>query len=169
MADLDALLQQRAIRRVPADPEEAQALLEAARRHLKASRAILEIDRAGAYVLCAMRVPAPLARLAHPSAQGPSGRAARATAPANGLTSHRPIHWTSCDAVRKAVTAHMTHHGYAVTAKAGAHAAVVEYASTLNEPSVEPFDRMRRNRNRSEYGTREFSESEVQTDTDKLR
>ena len=124
MADLDALLQRRAIRRVPADPEEAEALLEAARRHLKASRAILEIDRAGAYIL-------------------------------------------AYDAVRKAVTAHMTHHGYAVAAKTGAHAAVVEYASTLNEPSVEPFDRMRRNRNRSEYGTREFSESEVQTDTDK--
>ena len=61
----------------------------------------------------------------------------------------------------------MTHHGYAVAAKTGAHAAVVEYASTLNEPGVEPFDRMRRNRNRSEYGTREFSESEVQADTDK--
>jgi hypothetical protein len=61
------------------------------------------------------------------------------------------------DAARKAVTAHMQVNGYRPTNQVGAHQAVVLYAeATLAQGSagtaVAAFDRMRRVRNRSEYG-----------------
>ncbi|MGH9039941.1 MAG: hypothetical protein ACRDZ3_06900 [Acidimicrobiia bacterium] len=61
------------------------------------------------------------------------------------------------DAAGKAVTAHMLAHGYRATNRVDAHQAVVLYAeATLAQgtaaPSVTAFDRMRRLRNRSEYG-----------------
>jgi uncharacterized protein (UPF0332 family) len=122
MAELGELLARGSIRRVPADGAEAAALLAAARRHLEAARRILDVDRAGAYVL-------------------------------------------AYDAARKAVTAHLAAQGLAVASRPGAHAAVADYAMTLGQPrTFRALDRMRRNRNRSEYGTREFSVSEVDRD-----
>lgn len=61
------------------------------------------------------------------------------------------------DAARKAVTAHMQANGYRATNRVGTHQAVVLYAeATLAQgvagPDVAAFDRMRRVRNRSEYG-----------------
>lgn len=61
------------------------------------------------------------------------------------------------DAARKAVTAHMLAHGYRSANQVGAHQAVVLYAEAIlgvgsAAAAVAAFDRMRRVRNRSEYG-----------------
>lgn len=73
------------------------------------------------------------------------------------------------DAARKAVSARMLADGYrAKSDRPGAHRAVVLYAeAVLTEHSSEHvahFDRIRRTRNRSEYGPREISRGEVVTD-----
>ncbi len=62
------------------------------------------------------------------------------------------------DSARKAVDAHMLASGYRVKAhRPGAHAATAEYAElqwdgTPSENSARRLDRIRRNRNRAEYG-----------------
>lgn len=62
------------------------------------------------------------------------------------------------DAARKAVTAHMLVSGFRATKhKIGAHSAVVDYAEAALGAAgygdqIKGFDRMRRTRNRSEYG-----------------
>jgi hypothetical protein len=70
------------------------------------------------------------------------------------------------DAARKAVWAHMLANGYRPTSAPGAHAAATMYAveALADEPSIVHFDRMRRSRNRSEYGTAHFSKRVVDTD-----
>ena len=69
------------------------------------------------------------------------------------------------DAARKAGTAHMLANGYRVTPRAGAHQAVVAYAEeTLGGADVAHLDRMRRNRNRSEYDVKVFGAAEVDAD-----
>ena len=75
------------------------------------------------------------------------------------------------DAARKAVSAHMLTNGYRVRNAAGAHAAVAEYAArTLSEePSAAQLDRMRRNRNRSEYGHAHFNDRVVAADLEHAR
>jgi hypothetical protein len=61
-------------------------------------------------------------------------------------------------AARKAVTSHLFEQGYRVVkSRLGGHDAVVRYAeavlaNTSASAAVAEFDRMRRNRNRSEYG-----------------
>jgi hypothetical protein len=70
----------------------------------------------------------------------------------------------------KAVTAHLFDHGYRVVkSRLGGHDAVVRYAEaalagSAARESVLQLDRMRRTRNRSEHGARQFSEAEIRED-----
>ena len=78
------------------------------------------------------------------------------------------------DAARKAVAADMVVHGYRTKDRPGAHAAVVLYAEEalrLSEAgdALANFDRMRRSRNRTEYGAIELPTSQVRTDLDHAR
>lgn len=72
-------------------------------------------------------------------------------------TSDPPLAYVALyDAARKAILAHMLANGLRETARPGAHQAVVEYAQAAlddDEPSeaLLRLDRLRRNRNRSEY------------------
>lgn len=66
------------------------------------------------------------------------------------------------DAARKAVWAHMLAHGYRPTNAPGAHAAAAIYASSVLD--AREFDRMRRSRNRSEYGTTHLGKRVLETD-----
>lgn len=69
------------------------------------------------------------------------------------------------DAARKSVAAALLRRGHRVLSRPGAHQALARFAKDLgrshDEPSLARLDRLRRNRNRSEYGTRTFGESEV--------
>lgn len=69
------------------------------------------------------------------------------------------------DAARKSVAAALLTTGHRVLSRPGAHIALARYARSLAEDIAEPallsLDRMRRNRNRSEYGSRTFSVSEA--------
>jgi len=69
------------------------------------------------------------------------------------------------DAARKSVAAALLKTGHRVKARPGAHQALAQYAKGLsgpaNEPALARFDRLRRNRNRSEYGSRSFGQAEV--------
>src|ERR671937_689796 len=65
------------------------------------------------------------------------------------------------DAARKAATAHMLARGLRVTNQPGAHATTGRYALVEVGEAFAPFDRMRRRRNRSEYGTSFVSQAEV--------
>jgi hypothetical protein len=71
-----------------------------------------------------------------------------------------------CDAARKAVSAHMLANGYRARNAPGGHAAVAAYAAEIlgHEPSAVQLDRMRRSRNRSEYGQAHFTARVVATD-----
>jgi hypothetical protein len=74
------------------------------------------------------------------------------------------------DAARKAVAAHMAANGYrARSDRPGAHAAVVVYAEEAldgeaREESLQHFDRMRRVRNRLEYGGVTVGRAQVEND-----
>ena len=74
------------------------------------------------------------------------------------------------DAARKAVTAHMRAAGYrAKSDRPGAHAAVVAYAEealagVADAGSLEQLDRMRRLRNRTEYGGFTVGRAQVEAD-----
>ncbi len=69
------------------------------------------------------------------------------------------------DAARKAVAAALLMDGHRVLSRPGAHRALAEYSDWLatetGERALTRFDRMRRNRNQSEYGSRTFGEAEV--------
>jgi HEPN domain-containing protein len=69
------------------------------------------------------------------------------------------------DAARKAVAAALLMTGYRVRSRPGSHQALAQYASVLaretGEPALDQFDRFRRERNRSEYGSRSFGKAEV--------
>jgi hypothetical protein len=65
------------------------------------------------------------------------------------------------DAARKAATAHMLARGLRVTNQPGAHATTGRYALIELGEAFASFDRMRRRRNRSEYGTSFVSQAEV--------
>lgn len=77
------------------------------------------------------------------------------------------------DAARKSVAAALLKTGHRVKARPGAHQALAQYAKSLSSPMGEPalarFDRLRRNRNRSEYGPRNFGQAEVQEAIDTAR
>lgn len=69
------------------------------------------------------------------------------------------------DAARKSVAGVLLMSGYRVLSRPGSHLALAQYADALaiqvNEPALNRFDRLRRNRNRSEYGSRTFGKAEV--------
>ncbi len=73
------------------------------------------------------------------------------------------------DGARKAVTAHMLARGYRARNRPGTHAAVCLYAEAAlatgeRAGAVRELDRMRRDRNRSEYWIRPFGAAELETD-----
>ena len=73
------------------------------------------------------------------------------------------------DATRKALAALMLSEGYRARAVPGSHRAVTQYAERLEAPDevmghLRQADRIRRNRNRSEYGIRTFGAEEVTAD-----
>lgn len=74
------------------------------------------------------------------------------------------------DAARKAVDAHMLMSGYRVNkSRLGANEATARYASSAlgsgpHGESARRFDRMRRNRNRSEYGAWQIGRSTLEAD-----
>jgi len=69
------------------------------------------------------------------------------------------------DAARKAVAAALLMTGHRVRSRPGSHQALAQYAKVLargtDELALEQFDRLRRERNRSEYGSRSFGTAEV--------
>ncbi len=69
------------------------------------------------------------------------------------------------DAARKSVAAALLMSGHRVLSRPGSHQALAQYAGALatqvDEPALNRFDRLRRNRNRSEYGSRTFGKAEV--------
>jgi hypothetical protein len=73
------------------------------------------------------------------------------------------------DAARKAILAHMLVHGYREVARLGAHQAIVEYGlaalgSSEAVESLARLNRLRRNRNRSEYESWEPSPQAIESD-----
>lgn len=79
------------------------------------------------------------------------------------------------DAARKAIDAHMVASGYRVSkSRLGAREASARYASSAlgsgpHGEAVRHFDRMRRNRNRSEYGVWQIGRSTLEADLDHAR
>lgn len=69
------------------------------------------------------------------------------------------------DAARKSVAGAMLMSGHRVLSRPGSHQALAQYADSLavetGEQALTRFDRLRRNRNRSEYGSRTFGEAEM--------
>lgn len=69
------------------------------------------------------------------------------------------------DAARKSVAAALLMDGHRVLSRPGAHQALAQYAESLasqtGEHALTRLDRLRRNRNRSEYGSRTFGKAEV--------
>lgn len=73
------------------------------------------------------------------------------------------------DAARKAIVAHMLSNGYRETVRPGAHKTVVEYAQASFTDvgmanSLLRLDRVRRNRNRTEYESWEPSLAAISSD-----
>jgi HEPN domain-containing protein len=77
------------------------------------------------------------------------------------------------DSARKSVAAALLRTGHRVKARPGAHQGLAQYAKSIsgpaNEPALARFDRLRRNRNRSEYGSRSFGDAEVKGAIDTAR
>ena len=77
------------------------------------------------------------------------------------------------DAARKALIAHMSANGVRVVkGKPGGHETTGKYgrsALSTAESSLAHFDRMRRNRNRSEYELRFFDDHEIAVDLEHAR
>lgn len=69
------------------------------------------------------------------------------------------------DAARKSVAAALVMSGHRVLSRPGSHLALAQYAESMEaqtgEPALTRFDRLRRNRSRSEYGSRTFGKAEV--------
>jgi hypothetical protein len=70
------------------------------------------------------------------------------------------------DAARKSVAGALLMSGHRVLSRPGSHHALAQYADSLaaetGEQALTRLDRLRRNRNRSEYGSRTFGKAEVQ-------
>lgn len=77
------------------------------------------------------------------------------------------------DAARKSVAAALLTTGHRARNRPGAHQALaqfaVELAASTGEPALKRFDRLRRNRNRSEYESRTFGKAEVAVAIDTAR
>jgi hypothetical protein len=70
------------------------------------------------------------------------------------------------DAARKSVAGALLMSGHRVLSRPGSHQALAQYADSLaaetGEQALTRLDRLRRNRSRSEYGSRTFGKAEVQ-------
>jgi len=70
------------------------------------------------------------------------------------------------DAARKSVAASLLMTGNRVRSRPGAHQALAQFAKHLaietGEPALRRFDRLRRNRNQAEYGSKSFGKAEVE-------
>lgn len=77
------------------------------------------------------------------------------------------------DAARKSVAAALLMSGHRVLSRPGSHQALAQYAESIaiqaDQPALNRFDRLRRNRNRSEYGSRTFGKAEVAEAIDTAR
>jgi HEPN domain-containing protein len=77
------------------------------------------------------------------------------------------------DAARKSVAAALLMSGHRVLSRPGSRQALAQYAKSIaiqvDEPALNRFDRLRRNRNRSEYGSRTFGQAEVAETIDTAR
>lgn len=77
------------------------------------------------------------------------------------------------DAARKSVAAALLMSGHRVLSRPGSHQAPAQYAESIaiqiDEPALNRFDRLRRNRNQSEYGSRTFGKAEVAEAIDTAR
>lgn len=77
------------------------------------------------------------------------------------------------DAARKSMAAALLMSGHRVLSRPGSHQALAQYAESIalqvDEPALTRFDRLRRNRNRSEYGSRTFGKAEVAEAIDTAR
>jgi hypothetical protein len=73
--------------------------------------------------------------------------------------------YVAYDAARQSVTAALLTTGHRVRSRPGSHQALAQFANQLatqtGEPGLKRFDRLRRNRNRSQYGSRTFGKAEV--------
>ncbi|CAN5857683.1 hypothetical protein BH23ACT4_BH23ACT4_08860 [soil metagenome] len=69
------------------------------------------------------------------------------------------------DAARKSVAAALLMTGHRVRSRPGSHQALAQHANSLatqtGEEALARFDRLRRNRNQSEYGSKTFGKAEV--------
>jgi hypothetical protein len=69
------------------------------------------------------------------------------------------------DAARKSLAGALLMSGHRVLSRPGSHQALAQYSDSLARqveiPALGRFDRLRRNRNRSEYGSRTFGKAEV--------
>lgn len=69
------------------------------------------------------------------------------------------------DAARKSVAAALLMTGHRVRARPGSHQALAQFAKDLashtSEPALARFGRLRRNRDRSEYDSKNFGQAEV--------
>lgn len=70
------------------------------------------------------------------------------------------------DAARKSLAAALLMTGNRARSRPGAHQALSQFATSLatetGESALRRFDRLRRNRNRSEYGLKSFGKAEVE-------
>jgi hypothetical protein len=70
------------------------------------------------------------------------------------------------DAARKSVAASLLMTGKRVRSRPDAHQALAQFAKHLAtetaEPALRRFDRLRRNRNQAEYGSKSFGKAEVE-------
>ncbi len=77
------------------------------------------------------------------------------------------------DAARKSVAAALLSAGHRVLSRPGAHQALAEYANSLanqtRERALTRFDRLRRNRHLTEYGSKTFGKAEVAEAIDTAR
>jgi hypothetical protein len=77
------------------------------------------------------------------------------------------------DAARKSVAAALLMSGHRVLSRPGSHQALAQYAESMatqtGEPALSRFDRLRRNRNRSEYGSQTFGKAEIAEAIDTAR
>ena len=77
------------------------------------------------------------------------------------------------DAARKSLAAALLMSGHRILSRPGSHQALAQYAESIaiqvNEPALNRFDRLRRNRNRSEYESRTFGKAEVAEAIDTAR
>lgn len=98
--------------------------------------------------------------------------AARHATSAEGIVATDPngAYQLAHDGARKAVMPHMRRSGFRVRSGEGSHVITAEYATVAIDQTLGPrLERMRRRRNRSEYGAAYFEADEVRDAIDVAR